>query len=95
VIEVLAVLQQDHRELTIEALPAFLMPRKGRYRLIDYEKVFCPDLKSRNDLFDLRSIDRGRGCMVVVRPDQYVASVLPLDAFVELAEFFSAFMAGV
>ena len=30
--------------------------------------------------------------MVVVRPDQYVAHVLPLDAYAELAAFFDAFM---
>jgi hypothetical protein len=30
--------------------------------------------------------------MVVVRPDQYVAHVLPLDARQELAAFFAGFM---
>jgi phenol 2-monooxygenase len=30
--------------------------------------------------------------MVVVRPDQYVAHVLPLDAHAELAAFFGGFM---
>ena len=58
----------------------------------DYEKMFCPDLKSGHDIFDMRGIDRDRGCMVVVRPDQYVAHVLPLDAHAELAAFFDGFM---
>jgi phenol 2-monooxygenase len=40
----------------------------------------------------MRSIDRNRGCMVVVRPDQYVAHVLPFDAYAELAAFFDGFM---
>jgi phenol 2-monooxygenase len=40
----------------------------------------------------MRGIDRARGCMVVVRPDQYVAHVLPLDAYVELAAYFDGFM---
>ena len=44
------------------------------------------------DIFDMRSIDRARGCMVVVRPDQYVAHVLPLDAYAELAAYFDGFM---
>jgi len=66
----------------------------GRYGLRDYEKMFCPDFKSRHDIFDMRSIDRNRGCMVVVRPDQYVAHVLPLDACAELAAFFDGFMGG-
>ena len=30
--------------------------------------------------------------MVVVRPDQYVAHILPLDAHRELAAFFDGFM---
>jgi phenol 2-monooxygenase len=30
--------------------------------------------------------------MVVVRPDQYVAHVLPLDARGELADFFAGFL---
>ncbi|MBS0641828.1 MAG: 3-hydroxybenzoate 4-monooxygenase, partial [Proteobacteria bacterium] len=81
-----------HRELAIEAMPDFLLPQKGRYGLRDYEKMFCPDLKSGPDIFDLRGIDRARGCVVVVRPDQYIAHVLPLDAHAELAAFFAGFM---
>jgi hypothetical protein len=30
--------------------------------------------------------------MVIVRPDQYVAQVLPLDGHAELAAFFDGFM---
>jgi 2-polyprenyl-6-methoxyphenol hydroxylase-like FAD-dependent oxidoreductase len=92
VIDVRAVFQQGHRELDLAAMPQFLLPPKGRYGLRDYEKIFCPDLKSKVDIFDLRGIDRERGSMVVVRPDQYVADVLPLDAHAELAHFFDRFM---
>ncbi|CCE04761.1 putative Flavin-containing monooxygenase [Bradyrhizobium sp. STM 3843] len=92
VIDVRAVFQQGHRELAIEAMPALLLPRKGRYGLRDYEKMFCPDLKSGQDIFAMRGIDRTAGCLVVVRPDQYVAHVLPLDAYRELAAYFDRFM---
>jgi phenol 2-monooxygenase len=92
VIDVRAVFQQGHRELAIEAMPALLLPRKGRYRLCDYEKMFCPDLKAGHDIFDMRGIDRDRGCVVIVRPDQYVAHVLPLDGHAQLAAFFDGFM---
>ncbi|MBR0780213.1 FAD-binding monooxygenase [Bradyrhizobium iriomotense] len=95
VIDLRAVFQQDHRELAVEAMPSTLLPRKGRYGLIDYEKMFCPDLKSGHDVFAMRGIDRKAGCMVVVRPDQYVATVLPLDDFAGLAAFFDAFMLPV
>ena len=92
VIDVRVVFQQEHRALALETMPSFLLPRKGRYGLWDYEKIFCPDLKSGQDAFDMRGIDRNSGCIVVVRPDQYVAHVLPLDAQAELARFFDGFM---
>jgi phenol 2-monooxygenase (NADPH) len=92
VIDVRAVFQQAHRELAIEAMPTLLLPRKGRYGLRDYEKMFCPDMKSGNDIFAARGIDREAGCLIVVRPDQYVAHVLPLDGYKQLTSFFDGFM---
>jgi phenol 2-monooxygenase len=92
VIDIRAVFQQAHRDLAIEAMPALLLPRKGRYGLLDYEKIFCADIKSGSDIFAMRSIDRKAGCMVVVRPDQYVAQVLPLDAYTQLTCYFDGFL---
>ncbi|MCU1519212.1 MAG: phenol 2-monooxygenase [Pseudarthrobacter sp.] len=92
--DVRAVFQQGHRELDLSDVPSFLLPQKGPFGLKDYEKVFTPDLKSGEDIFDLRGIDRQQGAMVVVRPDQYVAHVLPLDAHRELADFFAGIMLG-
>jgi phenol 2-monooxygenase len=92
VIDLRAVFQRDHRDLTLGTMPQLLLPRKGRYELHDYEKMFCPDLKSGRDIFDIREIDRARGCIVVVRPDQHVAHVLPLDAHADLVGFFDGFM---
>ena len=92
VFDLRAVLQQPHRELSVTGLPPLLLPPKGRFGLLDYEKVFCPDLKAGLDVFDLRGIARDQGCLVVVRPDQYVASVLPLDGHGALADFFAGFM---
>ena len=93
-IDVRAILQQGHRDVALERMPAFLLPQKGRYGLRDYEKIFCPDLKNRLDVFDLRDVDRARGCIVAVRPDQYVANILPLDGYGEIAAFFDRFMLG-
>jgi phenol 2-monooxygenase len=95
VIDVRAIFQQGHRELALDAMPTFLIPQKGRYGLRDYEKMFCPDLKSGNDIFDMRGIDRRKGCVVIVRPDQYIAHILPLDAPAEIARFFDGFMLPV
>jgi phenol 2-monooxygenase (NADPH) len=92
VIDVRAVFQHAHRELAIGAMPALILPKKGRYGLYDYEKLFCADIKGGNDIFAMRRIDREAGCMVVVRPDQYVAQVLPLDGYEALAAYFDGFM---
>ena len=92
VIDVRAVFQQWHRDLKVEELPSLLLPRKGRFGLIDYEKAYTPDLKNGPDIFKLRGIDREEGAIVVVRPDQHVANVLPLDAHDELAAFFGGFL---
>jgi phenol 2-monooxygenase len=85
VLDLRAVLQQAHREVRLEELPSLLLPRKGRYGLVDYEKAFTSDAVT--DIFDERGIDRERGALVVVRPDQYVAHVLPLNAHAELSAF--------
>jgi phenol 2-monooxygenase (NADPH) len=92
VIDVRAVFQQGHRELSIEAIPQLLLPQKGRYGLYDYEKIFCADTKSSNDVFAMRGIDRKVGCIIVVRPDQYVGHILPLDGCEKLASYFNGFM---
>ena len=92
IIDVRAVFQEGHREFNPEDMPPLLLPRKGRYGLKDYEKVFCAEPDSVTNIFDMRSVDRQRGCVIVVRPDQYVAHILPLDAYAEITSFFERFM---
>jgi phenol 2-monooxygenase (NADPH) len=89
VIDVRAIFQLGHRELDVDDMPPILLPRKGKFGLIDYEKVFCPD-PGPDDIFDLRGVNRETGCMVVVRPDQYISHVLPLDGHQALVDFFAA-----
>ena len=89
VIDVRAVFQQTFEQLAYEDMPSLLKPKTGKLGLQDHEKVFCVDHKGLGDIFDMRGIDRDKGCMVVVRPDQYVAHVLPLDGFDALSAFFA------
>ena len=92
VFDVRAVLQQSHHTLTITAMPSLLFPQKGRYGLHDYEKAFCALDDANTNIFAMRGVDRQQGCLVVVRPDQYIAHVLPLDDTEALARFFAGFM---
>jgi len=86
VIDLRAIFQQPHRALDLGRLPTLLLPKKGRYGLRDYEKVFCADPDA--DIFEMRGIDRSHGCLVIVRPDQYVTQVLPLTAHKQLTQVF-------
>ncbi|MFL5280973.1 MAG: FAD-binding monooxygenase [Rhodopila sp.] len=91
VIDVRAIFQQGHRDLAVAKMPSVLLPRKGKFGLIDYEKMFCCDPKA-GDIFELRGVNRETGCMIVVRPDQYVSHVLPLHGHEALADFFAGIL---
>ncbi|SMX44657.1 FAD-dependent monooxygenase [Octadecabacter ascidiaceicola] len=90
VIDTYAVFQQS--DLSMHDLHGALWPAKGKYGLRDYEKVF--HAQEDNDVYDLRGIDRDTGCIVIVRPDQHIASILPVTAHDDLAQFFDVFMIG-
>ncbi|MDB5741917.1 MAG: phenol 2-monooxygenase [Polaromonas sp.] len=92
VFDVRAIFQQQHHELDLASMPTLLLPRKGRHGLTDYEKIFSSVVKNGVDIFQLRGIDRTQGALIVVRPDQYIAHVLPLGAHQELADFFAGIM---
>ncbi|AZH82372.1 3-hydroxybenzoate 4-monooxygenase [Plantibacter sp. PA-3-X8] len=87
--DVKIVYQQRHTDIDLGTVPPVFLPRVGPFDLIDYEKVYArhPDV----DIFADRGVDRA-GAVVVVRPDQYVAHVLPLTATTELAAFFDGVM---
>ena len=82
-IDVKAVYPQEHHEIDIAGVPQIFLPRSGPFGLIDYEKVYATG--DGNDIFTERGIGAD-GAVVVVRPDQYVAAVLPLSAPEALGE---------
>lgn len=83
--DVKAVYQEGYHDIDLGRVPALFMPRRGPFQLINYEKTWAAI--PGNDIFDERGVSRD-GAVVVVRPDQYVATVLPLSATDELAAFF-------
>ena len=89
IIDVRAVFQPTFDQLDYGHMPSLLKPKTGKLGLQDHEKIFCVDHKGLGDIYAMRGIDRDRGCLIVVRPDQYVANVLPLDAREELSAFFA------
>ncbi|WP_017934512.1 FAD-dependent monooxygenase [Nocardioides sp. Iso805N] len=89
VIDIHGIYRCGHHDLDISTVPALLLPTTGPLGLQDWEKAWAID--PRADIFTERGIDPA-GAIVVVRPDQYVAAVLPLTARAELTEFFAGFL---
>jgi len=89
VFDVKAIYQQGYDEFEITSVPELFQPKTGPLGLTDWEKVFAatPTVWCKSDIFAERELSRD-GVVVVVRPDQYVAAVLPLDAIAELDAFF-------
>ena len=95
IFDVRAVFQQSHHQLPITAMPELLFPHKGRLGMRDYEKAYCAIENEASNVFAQRGINREQGCLVLVRPDQYVAHILPLGDTAALAAFFAGFMVDV
>lgn len=100
VIDLRAVFQQHHQSVETDSLHPLLMPLKGSLQLRDYEKVFCADQRPESsgggkDIYEMRGVNRDQGCIVIVRPDQYVADVLPLNDYQGLSRFFAGVLKPV
>ena len=89
VFDVKAIYQQRYDEVELSKVPPVFMPKTGPLGLTDWEKVYSAG--PGEDIFESRQLSRD-GVVVVVRPDQYVAHVLPLTAMDELADFFAGTM---
>ncbi|WP_417564242.1 FAD-dependent monooxygenase [Microbacterium sp.] len=89
VFDVKVTYQQPHEDIDVVAAPDVFRPHCGSLHLKNWEKVYATG--SGTDIFAERGLSRD-GVVVVVRPDQYVAAVLPLAATDELAAFFAQSM---
>lgn len=85
VFDLKVIYQQPHGSFELFDAPAVFFPKVGKYPLTNYENVWAA--LPEEDIFAGRGISR-EGAVVVVRPDQYVAAVLPLDQPEALGEFF-------
>ncbi|WP_209325616.1 FAD-binding monooxygenase [Brevibacterium renqingii] len=91
-IELSVVYQQEHKEFSFPDVPTVFRPHVGAFGLEYVEKIYAalPD----EDIFAARGISRD-GAVVVVRPDQYVSGIFPLEAHAEIGEFFAGVFAPV
>ncbi|MGD7002561.1 FAD-dependent monooxygenase [Corynebacterium halotolerans] len=85
VFDIKVIYQQHYHDYDLFDAPEVFLPRVGPYRLQNLENVWSS--LHDDDFFNARGISR-EGAIVVVRPDQYVSAVLPLDDTAALKELF-------
>jgi phenol 2-monooxygenase len=78
------VYQQPHEGVELMKVPSVFRPKVGKFQISNLNKVWGTDPE--DDIYEARGLSRD-GVVVVVRPDQYVAHVLPLTATTELSDF--------
>lgn len=88
--DVKVIYQQDYTEVETADVPSVFKPRKQPLGITDINKIFAAGTvdKRTTDIFAERGVS-SEGAVVVVRPDMYVAAVLPLDGAGALTEFFA------
>lgn len=95
----------QHRNATIETITVHSntreevemhdFPAPSLFPKYDYDKIYadCESwYKGHAHAYDHYGIDRQKGCVVVVRPDGYVAAVLDLEDTDKLDAYFGQFM---
>ena len=80
--------QTNHHDYEILDAPLLFRPRNGKFNVPNWENVFNA-LPGDKDIFEGRGISR-YGAVVIVRPDQYVGAVLPLDDPSAVEDYFSS-----
>jgi phenol 2-monooxygenase (NADPH) len=86
------IYQQDYTEVEPGDVPSVFKPAKVPFGILDINNIFSAG--HGRDIFREREISQV-GAIVVVRPDQYVAGVFPINARAELKEFFAQHMVPV
>lgn len=86
IFDVKVIYQESHHDVEVTDIHHVFLPLVGPHQVTDYEKIYAARMD--NDIFEAREIDRS-GAIIFVRPDQYVANVLPLSVTNELTDFFA------
>jgi len=93
VFEVLVIHKAPRREVSVFDFPEVYRPFHETDGW-DYWKIFVDDEsyhEGHGEIYKNLAIDP-EGCSVILRPDQYVSYVGPMDAYDEIDSFFSGFM---
>ena len=94
IIESLVVLEGAREKLEFAQLHPVFMPNRHDYRIRNLHKIYFDDESwnwGHGHLYKTLGIDSNQGCIIVVRPDQYVSAVLGFDDHEQLDTMFTDF----
>lgn len=94
-IEILMIHSAPRIQIELLDLPEIFHPLSNRDGY-DYSKVYVDDLsyhEGYGKAYEGFGVDKKRGCLVLVRPDQYVSWIGGLEDEGEIGRFFEGFMA--
>ncbi|MWK60499.1 hypothetical protein GO594_31500, partial [Pseudomonas otitidis] len=93
-VQVLTIHSAPRLEVELSSIPEIFHPFSEEFGW-EYNKVFVDDVsyhEGHGQAYENYGIDRQRGCLVIVRPDQYVSGIANLEDIGEVDGFFSDFL---
>ncbi|KAJ5812014.1 FAD binding domain-containing protein [Penicillium riverlandense] len=97
-IQSLLVVSTPRVKLEQKKIPELFTPVAGKWRMKCLQKVFVDDesyTSGHGHAYETYGIGRTGGCLVIVRPDQYIARLSSLEDWAGVARFFEGFMLPV
>jgi phenol 2-monooxygenase len=94
VIEILTVHSAPRTSVELHGFPDIFHPFSEREGW-DYWKIYADDLsyhEGHGQAYDNYGVDKNNGCVVILRPDQYVSWIGDLEDVNDMDRFFSGFM---
>ncbi|KAL3469636.1 FAD binding domain-containing protein [Aspergillus californicus] len=94
-IEPILVGYGSRHNIELDQIPSAFYPITGKNKIPDLHKIIFDDEsynKVHGHLYEHLEISPENGVIVIVRPDQYVSSVLGLDEYKQIGQFFEGFL---
>lgn len=92
-IELIVVFSGSRSDIEFEKIPDLYWPATGQYKVRDLHKIFVDEEsyhQGHGKVYEGYAIDLSRGPVaIIVRPDQYVSKICPLEDHEAIIGFFN------
>ncbi|KAI8460132.1 FAD binding domain-containing protein [Phakopsora pachyrhizi] len=95
VVNCITVLASSRPLMDPESFPDILRPKHGKHGYRSYNKIFTDDESNyigHGKAYETYGINPNVGCVVIVRPDQYISMITKVENHEGIASFFNGFM---